>query len=228
MEPRRSVAISVVLLMALASPASSDLTAKPALLQRCDDYISAIDLDREEEDWRLRTPPPPALQVEPGEEVHWILETSVGSMRFQLFHDIAPNHVSNTIYLSRLGFYDGLFFHRIIPGFMAQSGSPDGSPDGGPAYRFASEFSRKRRGRHGRVGTLSAAHPDGRYDYDGSQFFITFKAQPSLDGEHTVYGKMIEGRETLRALGHAGTPRGKPRRKIQILSARIEVVPAEP
>ena len=222
MDARRR--IFVLLFVSWVAPAPAEPLEEHALLQRCDDYISAIDLDRDVEGWRLRTPPPPALQVGEGAAVHWLLETNVGKMRFELFHDVAPNHVSNAIYLSRLGFYDGLPFHRIIPGFMAQSGSPDGSLLGGPAYRFSSEITKGRRGRHRRSGTLSAAHPAGRHDSDGSQFFITFKAQPSLDGEHTVYGTMIEGRKALRALGHAGTASGKPSKAIRILSARIEVV----
>ena len=211
----------------VCAAASSAVADKHPLLAEVDAYISGIELDRDAENWRFATPPPPALSVPEGERALWILETSAGVMRFELFHDIAPNHVSNTIYLSRLGFYDGLHFHRIVGGFVAQSGSPDGSLSGGPAYRFASEISKTRRGRHRRKGILSAAPPKGRHDYDGSQFFITLKASPSLDGDHTVYGGMLDGKKVLRALDRAGTPSGRPLKKISILSARIEMAPVE-
>ena len=133
----------------------------------------------------------------------------------------APNHVANAIYLTRLGFYDGLVFHRVIPGFMAQAGDPLGTGQGGPGYRLDGEFPKDRKARHRARGVLSAANAGP--GTDGSQFFILFKAQPSLNGDHTVYGELVEGKPALREIEKLGTRKGEPKREIAIYTAAIEV-----
>jgi peptidyl-prolyl cis-trans isomerase B (cyclophilin B) len=106
-----------------------------------------------------------------------------------LFEKDAPNTVANFEKLATDGFYDGLIFHRVIPGFMAQGGCPTGSGTGGPGYKINCEINPNKHER----GTLAMAHA-GR-NTGGSQFYICYQPQPHLDGQHTVFGKVVEGME---------------------------------
>ena len=119
-----------------------------------------------------------------------IFETDQGTITFELFSNDAPNTVDNFIKLVNEGFYNGLTFHRVIPGFMAQGGCPNtregsnGMPGtGGPGYSIKCEINSKKHLK----GSLSMAHA-GK-DTGGSQFFIVYEPQPHLDGVHTVFGK---------------------------------------
>ena len=119
-----------------------------------------------------------------------IFETDEGKIAFELFPNDAPNTVDNFIKLVNEGFYNGLTFHRVIPGFMAQGGCPNtregsnGMPGtGGPGYSIKCEINSKKHLK----GSLSMAHA-GK-DTGGSQFFIVYEPQPHLDGVHTVFGK---------------------------------------
>ena len=119
-----------------------------------------------------------------------LFETDEGIINIELFPDDAPNTVNNFTKLIKDGFYDGLAFHRVIPGFMAQGGCPntrDGSSGipgtGGPGYKINCEINANKHVK----GSLSMAHA-GK-DTGGSQFFIVYESQPHLDGVHTVFGK---------------------------------------
>ena len=119
-----------------------------------------------------------------------LFETDLGNIKFELFSKDAPNTVENFIKLINDGFYDGLAFHRVIPGFMAQGGCPNtregafGMPGtGGPGYTINCEINSQKH----LPGSLSMAHA-GK-NTGGSQFFIVFESQPHLDGFHTVFGK---------------------------------------
>mgnify|MGYP001391508898 CR=1 FL=1 len=119
-----------------------------------------------------------------------IFETESGEITFELFSKDAPNTVHNFTKLVKEGFYDGLAFHRVIPGFMAQGGCPNtkegssGMPGtGGPGYSIKCEINQNKHLK----GSLSMAHA-GK-DTGGSQFFIVYEPQPHLDGVHTVFGK---------------------------------------
>ena len=119
-----------------------------------------------------------------------LLETDAGIINIELFSNDAPNTVKNFTKLITEGFYDGLAFHRVIPGFMAQGGCPNtragssGMPGtGGPGYNINCEINSNKHVK----GSLSMAHA-GK-DTGGSQFFIVYEAQPHLDGVHTVFGK---------------------------------------
>lgn len=125
------------------------------------------------------------------------IETTKGTMVVELFENEAPNTVANFISLVKKGFYDGTPFHRVLAGFMAQGGDPQGDGTGGPGYFIACECYREDRRLHFR-GSLSMAHA-GR-DTGGSQFFITFRPTPHLDGRHTVFGRVIEGLDVLAKL----------------------------
>jgi cyclophilin family peptidyl-prolyl cis-trans isomerase len=127
-------------------------------------------------------------------------------------------HATSTIYLVRLGYYDGLKFHRVINGFMAQGGCPLGTGAGSPGYKYDGEFDPNVK--HDRPFLLSTANAGP--GTDGSQFFITFKATPHLDGKHTIFGEVVEGQSVVQALEAVGTPSGAPKEPLNIVKATIE------
>ncbi|MFX0115418.1 MAG: peptidylprolyl isomerase [Candidatus Hodarchaeota archaeon] len=126
-----------------------------------------------------------------------IIETKYGNIVIEFFDEIT-NTVKNFVSLAEKGFYNGLTFHRCIPGFVAQGGCPHGTGTGGPGYHIPCETDlNTAEHRHVR-GTLSMAHA-GK-DTGGSQFFIVRQPQSHLDGEHTVFGKVLEGDEIIDKL----------------------------
>lgn len=127
-----------------------------------------------------------------------VLRTTAGDVVLELFENEAPNTVANFISLVEDGFYDGLDFHRVLPGFVAQGGCPLGTGTGHPGYRIKCECLQENRRNHF-MGSLSMAHA-GR-DTGGSQFFITLTPQPTLDGEHTVFGRVVKGMENVEQFG---------------------------
>jgi len=137
---------------------------------------------------------PPLMTIDPKKDYFATIETDKGNILLELFAADAPKTVNNFVFLAREGFYDGVVFHRVIPGFMAQGGDPTGTGRGGPGYTFADEFSGQRHG----TGTLSMANAGP--NTNGSQFFITYAPQPHLDGRHSVFGQMISDIEVLKAI----------------------------
>jgi cyclophilin family peptidyl-prolyl cis-trans isomerase len=123
-----------------------------------------------------------------------LLKTNRGDVEIELFENEAPNTVANFITLVDKGYYNGLSFHRVLPGFMAQGGCPKGDGSGGPGYDIACECHQPNYRKHFR-GSLSMAHA-GR-DTGGSQFFITLIPTTHLDGMHTVFGRVIQGMDVL-------------------------------
>ena len=124
-----------------------------------------------------------------------------GKIVAELYPDIAPQSVYNFIALANAGYYDGLIFHRVIPGFMIQGGCPDGTGMGGPGYSIKGEFTQNRfpnELRHDR-GVLSMARTMAP-DSAGSQFFIMVEQAPHLDGQYASFGKVIEGMEVADAI----------------------------
>jgi cyclophilin family peptidyl-prolyl cis-trans isomerase len=121
-----------------------------------------------------------------------ILETSKGRAVLALRPDLAPKHVARIKELARKGFYDDIVFHRVIEGFMAQTGDPTGTGRGGSGKNLAAEFSREPHVR----GTLSMARAQSPDSAD-SQFFICFADAPFLNNQYTVWGKVIEGMENI-------------------------------
>ena len=135
------------------------------------------------------------------------LETNRGAVVIELYENEAPGAVGNFVSLVESGYYDGLTFHRVLPGFMAQGGCPDGTGSSGPGYNIACECEQANHRNHFR-GTLSMAHA-GK-NTGGSQFFLTFKRTSHLDGLHTVFGRVVEGIDVLaklqrRSPGQGGT-----------------------
>ena len=124
------------------------------------------------------------------------LETRHGDIVVELFENEAPNTVANFISLVEKGFYNGLTFHRVLPGFMAQGGCPKGDGTGGPGYNIRGEATDPKVYRSHFRGSLSMALGDSP-DSGGSQFFLTFVPTNGLDGKHTVFGRVIEGMDVL-------------------------------
>ena len=120
------------------------------------------------------------------------LDLSYGRVVIQLLPDIAPLHVARAKELARKGFYDGIPFHRVIEGFMAQGGDPTGTGTGGSDLgTLPAEFTRQRRFLRGTVGAARTSDPNSA----NSQFFIMFAPAPSLDGQYTIWGQVISGME---------------------------------
>lgn len=137
----------------------------------------------------------PELTIDPDKKYTAIIETEKGTFRIQLKPDIAIQTVNSFVFLAREGYYDGVTFHRVIPGFMAQGGDPTGTGSGGPGYTLPAEFSDTPYVR-GTVGMARTADPDS----GGSQFFITFGEQPNLNGQYTVFGEITEGMDVIDSL----------------------------
>ena len=140
------------------------------------------------------SPPPNAL--DDGTQYEATIVTSDGSMTFELFADEAPLAVNNFVSLSRDGFYDGLTFHRVLEGFMAQGGDPTGVGTGSPGYRFEDEVDPNLIFDSRGILAMANSGPDT----NGSQFFITFVPTPHLDGNYTIFGKLIQGDTVLSAI----------------------------
>ena len=188
-------------------------------MQRLDDLIQKAGIDRSTPDWRTRLARPAQLTFAPGETWRARMSTSKGEVLIRLMPDVAPMHVTSFAYLARLGFFDGLTFHRVIPEFMAQGGCPLGNGMGGPGYQFAGEFSDK--AKHDRPGLLSMANAGP--GTDGSQFFLTFVATPWLNGKHTIFGEVVEGMDVLKKLEANGSQSGATSKKMSITTCTVEV-----
>ena len=147
-----------------------------------------------------------------------------GIIKAELYPDVAPNSVNNFISLIQKGFYDGLIFHRCIPGFMIQGGCPQGTGMGGPGYSIKGEFTQngvKNDLLHDR-GVLSMAramHPNSA----GSQFFIMVEEAPHLDGQYASFGKVTEGMEVADAIVSQPTDRmDRPKSEQRIKRMTVE------
>jgi peptidyl-prolyl cis-trans isomerase B (cyclophilin B) len=154
-----------------------------------------------------------------------ILMEDGGKIIIELYPQIAPNTVNNFLYLVQKGFYDGLTFHRVIPGFMIQGGDPEGNGMGDPGYSIKGEFSSngfKNDLLHeaGVISMARAADPDSA----GSQFFIMVEDAPHLDGEYAAFGKVIEGMEEVKSIVSVKTDfRDKPLKKQKMKTVKAEL-----
>ena len=233
----RSIAlIALVALACAAALAAAEPKAAPAkpaqaqaakketpkvdpAIQQVRDAIAKLNIDKKVENWKLGVPQFPQVAFTAGKTYYWDVETNVGKIRVKLLPDVAPNHVANFLYLTELGFFDDVPFWRVIPGFMAQGGDPTGRGNGGPRYKFAGEV--KPEVKHAKPGMLSMANSGP--GTDGSQFFLTFVPTPWLDGKHTIFGQVVEGMDTLKALEKAGSKSGRPTQPLKIVKATISV-----
>jgi peptidylprolyl isomerase len=142
-----------------------------------------------------------------------ILETTQGRVSIEMRPDLAPRHVARIKELVKQGFYDGVAFHRVIDGFMAQTGCPQGTGSGGSGQKLKAEFSKEKHVR-GTVSMARAQNPDSA----DSQFFICFQDSPWLNDQYTVWGNVTQGMENIDKIKR-GEPVVNPDR---IISARME------
>ncbi len=220
--------IPVLLLLVAATPDTTNTppglpknavhgvpTPKPEerAMKQIDDQIAAAKIDKSKPDWRLRVPKPTVAPFDSAYSYYAVMETNKGSILIKFLPQVAPMHVTSFVYLARMGFYDGLAFHRVIPKFMAQGGDPVGNGTGGPGYQFGGEFSPSVK--FDRQGLLAMANAgEGT---DGSQFFLTFAPTPWLNGHHTIFGEVEGGMDALAALEAKGTPGGQTTEPLKIV-----------
>ncbi len=146
------------------------------------------------------------------------MRTTLGDVRIELYRDRAPRTTENFVKLNRQGFYTGLTFHRVIPGFMVQTGCPKGDGTGGPGYTIPDEFGAGLR--HDSPGVLSMANAGP--NTGGSQFFITLAPTPWLDGKHAVFGHVRGGQDVVEKI--ATVPRDandRPKTAVRIVELTL-------
>lgn len=118
------------------------------------------------------------------------ITTDKGEMILELFPDVAPKHVESILNLTKKGFYKGLTFHRVVPGFVVQGGCPDGTGTGGPGYTIDAEFNARKHVK-GALAMARSMNPNSA----GSQFYICLDTIPHLDNQYTVFGQVVKGQE---------------------------------
>lgn len=150
------------------------------------------------------------------------LELKDGRVTIELFPDSAPNHVARIKELAREGFYDGIVFHRVIEGFMAQTGDPTGTGSGGSGKKLKAEFNDRKHVK-GTCSMARAASPDSA----DSQFFICFGTTPHLNGQYTVWGQVIDGIEHVDAIKRGAPGSGSVKDPDQIVSMKVAADVAE-
>jgi cyclophilin family peptidyl-prolyl cis-trans isomerase len=141
----------------------------------------------------------PPMNIDPDKQYFATLETENGQVVLQLFPAKAPLAVNSFVFLARQGWFDGITFHRVLPGFVAQTGDPSGTGQGNPGYMFNNESDPTLKFDQAGVVGMANSGPDT----NGSQFFITYAPAPNLNGSYTIFGKVISGMEVLEQL----TPR---------------------
>lgn len=190
-----------------------------AAIGAIDEFIAAQGVDTSAAGWKTSLAKPPMAEFDSDSTYFWDLETTEGKVTVKLLPDVAPMHVSSTIYLTRLGFYDDLSFHRVIMQFMAQGGCPLGTGTGGPGYTYDGEYDPSVK--HDKPGLLSMANAGP--GTDGSQFFLTFVETAWLDGKHTIFGEVVDGMNVVKALEANGSESGQTTKPLGITTATIRV-----
>ncbi len=137
---------------------------------------------------------PPEMTIDPSGSYSATLHTNHGEIEISFFPDRSPNTVNNFLFLAQSGFYDGVIFHRVIPGFMIQGGDPTGSGRGGPGYRFDDELTGSGAYRRGTIAMANAGP-----DTNGSQFFICLD-DVGLPHAYTIFGTVISGMDTVDSI----------------------------
>jgi peptidyl-prolyl cis-trans isomerase B (cyclophilin B) len=144
---------------------------------------------------------PPAMTIDTAKTYLATVETNRGTIAIAFEPKHAPKTVNNFVFLAREGFFDGVAFHRVIAGFVVQGGDPTGTGRGGPGYRFEDEVVGNPLKHGACVLSMANAGPGT----NGSQFFITLAPQPHLDGRHTVFGAVTEGKDVVMAIRQGDT-----------------------
>jgi cyclophilin family peptidyl-prolyl cis-trans isomerase len=211
--PKKIVTKSVI--KTPAAPAQ----IKDSAMQQIDQFITTSKIDKAKPGWKTSLPKPPIATFDKEHTYFARMVTNKGTVLIKFLPDVAPMHVTNFLYLTKLGFYDGIPFHRVITSFMAQGGCPLGTGTGNPGYGFNGEFSPTVK--HTKGGLLSMANAGP--GTDGSQFFLTFVATPWLDGKHTIFGEVVEGMDVVKTLEAAGSQSGKTSEPLSMTKVTVEV-----
>jgi cyclophilin family peptidyl-prolyl cis-trans isomerase len=160
---------------------------------------------------------PPPMVIDPAKRYSAEVATSKGTMTIALDAIAAPRTVNNFVFLARWHYYDGIVFHRIIPGFMLQGGDPEGSGRGGPGYRFDDELPAP--GRY-EIGSLAMANAGPHTN--GSQFFIVSGPDgAALPPSYSLFGKVVGGQDIIQAIESVGSRSGAPSEQVTIESVTI-------
>jgi len=166
---------------------------------------------------RQRFAEPPPMCIDLSRRYHAEMDTTKGTMAFALDALAAPRTVNNFVFLARYHYFEGIFFHRVIPGFVVQGGDPQGTGTGGPGYRFEDELPKP--GRY-ELGSLAMANAGP--NTNGSQFFIISGPDGMrLPPQYSLFGHMASGRDVLAAIDAIGTPSGAPKERVVIEEVRI-------
>ena len=138
----------------------------------------------------------PEQVTDPEKSYTAVIHTERGDFTMTLRPDLAPQHVNSFVFLARDGYYDGVTFHRVIPGFVAQAGDPTGTGSGGPGYTVPAEFTTEVPYTEGVVGAARTADPDSA----GSQWFVTLAEASSLNGQYTVFAQVTDGIDVVKCI----------------------------
>ena len=161
--------------------------------------------------------PPPTI-VDPAKRYTAAMVTSKGTITIALDPIAAPATTNNFVFLARWRYFDGIVFHRVIPGFVLQGGDPTGTGTGGPGYRFKDELPKP--GRY-ELGSLAMANAGP--DTNGSQFFVISGPQgAALPPKYSLFGKVVAGLDVVAAIDAIGTTSGKPKEQVVIESVTID------
>jgi len=160
---------------------------------------------------------PPPMVIDPEKRYTAEMVTTKGTLTIALDPIAAPVTANNFVFLARWHYYDGIFFHRVIPGFVLQGGDPTGTGTGGPGYRFKDELPKP--GRY-EIGSLAMANAGP--DTNGSQFFVISGPNGvSLPPNYSLFGKVVAGLDVVAAIEAVGTPSGKPTERVVIESVTV-------
>jgi peptidylprolyl isomerase len=167
---------------------------------------------------RQRFDGPPPMVIDTDRRYTATMATSKGTMVIELDPLSAPTAVNSFVYLARFHYFDGIVFHRVIPGFVIQGGDPEGTGRGGPGYRFADELPKP--GRY-QIGSLAMANAGP--DTNGSQFFIISGPDGvRLPPQYSLFGSVVSGGDVVQAIDAVGTPSGAPAERVVIESLTVE------
>ncbi len=195
------VGVFVVLGIMLAQPGGQQQAAAPTLAPFevatvvPADTSAALPADVAARNGFYSAPPP--MTIDPAKEYTATITTPRGDIVIRLRPDLAPIAVNNFVFLARAGFYDGVTWHRVLQGFMAQGGDPSGTGGGGPGYTIKDEFGPEMI--FDRPGIVAMARTDAP-DSGGSQFFITTAPAPYLNGQYTIFGEVIAGQDIVNGI----------------------------
>ena len=152
-----------------------------------------------EADVTKQYPAAPEMTIDPAKQYIATVKTVRGDFSIRLRPDLAPQHVNSFVFLAKDRYFDGVTFHRVLPGFVAQAGDPTGSGSGGPGYTLPGEFTSAVKFERGTVGMARTNDPNSA----GSQWFVNYAATPNLDGLYTIFGQVTEGMDVVDCI----TPR---------------------